>query len=330
MSHHLVLGAGGIGRGIASAVAESGEEVVIASRSGRDPHLAGVTPVAIDVTDGDALARAARGAATVVNALNPARYWTWQKDWPPMADAILDAAEGTRLVTVSNLYLYGQVGEPMSESSPVAPNGVKGRVRAQMFDDAMARHREGRVRAVEVRASDYVGPETLATSVVSGMVLPALLDGKTPRPPMGRADQPHSWTADLDVARLVAALIREDDPADWGRAWHVPTDEPATMTEVCRVAADVAGVEFIEPRPLPRALVSSGGLVVPLLHALWETRHQFERPYVLDSSRAQARFGLEPTPLARTLELTIQALRASRGRRSEGGADRRRGAGAHR
>lgn len=309
MSHHLVLGAGGIGRAISAALADAGEPVVVASRSGRDPRIAGVTPIALDVTDRAALADAARGARAVVNALNPVRYYTWERDWPPMADAILDAAEGTRLVTVSNLYLYGRVDAPMTESAPVAPRGPKGRVRARMFDDAMARHRAGRLRAVEVRASDYIGPETLASSMISGMVLPAVLASKTPRPPMGRADQPHSWTVDLDVARLVAALLAADDDADWGRAWHVPTDSPASIADLCGVAADIAGTQYRRPRPLPRATVSIGGLAVPLLRALWETRHQFERPFVIDSTDAQARFGLVPTPLRAGLGLTIDAMR---------------------
>ncbi|MBB1515585.1 NAD-dependent epimerase [Tessaracoccus sp. MC1679] len=313
MSRHLILGAGGIGRSVAMSLAAAGEDVVLASRSGRDAHVAGVSALALDVTDRDALRSAATGAATLVNALNPSLYYRWQKQWPPMADSILDASEGTRLVTVSNLYLYGRVDAPMTEETTVAPNGAKGRVRARMFEDAMARHKAGRVRAVEVRASDYLGPHTLASSFGSGMVLPPLLAGKTPRPPMGVADAPHSWTLDLDVAALIAALILRDDADDWGRAWHVPTDEPATLAELAELAAGIAGVDSIAPRPLPRAVVTVGGLVVPILHALWETRHQFERPFVLDSSAAQARFGLAPTPLRRGLELTVEALRREAG-----------------
>lgn len=119
--------------------------------------------------------------------------------------------------------------------------------------------------------------------------------------------RPHSWTVDRDVA--VAELVMTDDDDAWGRAWHVPTDAPATLAELCRLAADVGGVESPEPTSLPRAVVTLGGTVVPVLHALWETRHQFERPFVLDSSAAQRRFGLSPTPLRAALEQTVAALR---------------------
>ena len=50
---------------------------------------------------------------------------------------------------------------------------------------------------------------------------------------------------------------------------------------------------------------------MPLLGALRETRHQFERPFVLDSTAAQSRFGLRPTPLREAIERTVAALRAA-------------------
>lgn len=53
MSVHLVLGAGGIGRAAALELCRRGHEVRLASRSGTDPRLSGVTPVLLDATDAD-------------------------------------------------------------------------------------------------------------------------------------------------------------------------------------------------------------------------------------------------------------------------------------
>lgn len=313
MARHLVLGAGGIGVATAEALAATGGDVVLVSRSGRDPGLAGVTAYALDVADAAALTDLARGAQTLVNALNPTAYTHWERDWPPMASAILDAAEasGARLITVSNLYGYGRVDAPMTESTPLSPNGTKGEVRARMWSEALERQTAGRVRVAEVRGSDYIGPKTLGSSLVSSMLIPKVLAGKTAWMPMGRTDVPHSWTVDLDVAALVRAIAASDEPDVWGRVWHVPTAGPATMAEVGDLVVDVGGVEGARVRAMPRSVVTVGGLVVPLLGELRETRHQFERPFVLDSTAAQTRFGLRPTPLRDALALTVDAVRAA-------------------
>ena len=62
-------------------------------------------------------------------------------------------------------------------------------------------------------------------------------------------------------------------------------------------------------RVLPRSVVGIGGLVVPLLRELKETRHQFERPWVLDGRAAQERFGIRPTPLRGAVIATVEAVR---------------------
>ena len=311
MATHLVLGAGGIGRSTADALANAGHDVVLASRSGRPATHPGVRAAAFDVQDVTALTRAAHGSATIVNALNPTKYTAWDRDWPPLAAAILTAAQesGASLITVSNLYLYGYVDAPMTEQTRVSPNGIKGRVRAQMWAGALAAHNAGRVRATEVRASDYLGPATLTSSMVSSRVLPAIIAGKQPSMPYGRVDVPHSWTADLDVARLITAIVQRDDDGDWGRPWHVPTDSPTTVTNLCRMAAQAAGVPERPVKVLPRLVISAGGLVVPLFRALWETRHHYEKAFVIDSSAAQERFGLAPTPTREVVAQTIAALK---------------------
>jgi hypothetical protein len=57
--------------------------------------------------------------------------------------------------------------------------------------------------------------------------------------------------------------------------------------------------------------VDAIGLVYPLLRELKETRHEFERPFVLDSSLTEQTFGLEPTPWEITLKETVDYLSAT-------------------
>lgn len=308
MGTHVVLGAGAIGRGAAQELAGAGHRVLLVSRSGGGSDLEGVEVVAADVTDAERLTEVADGADSIINALNPAQYWKWEELWPPMAAAILAAAEasGAGLVTVGNLYVYGRVDAPMTEETPIAPNGSKGEVRARMWRDALALHESGRIRATEVRGSDYVGPGMGAQSYLNSFVVKPAMLGRAGWLVMGDPDAPHTWTAGGDVAALVARLASE--PADsvaWGRPWHVPSAPPRSMAEVAREVATLVGKPVRRPRRVPRAAVSAVGAVYPLLREFKETRHQFEGPFVLEESAARTAFGLEPTPWEQTLTETV-------------------------
>lgn len=310
MKTHLVVGAGAIGRGIAGRLAEQGDRVVLASRSGVTTAPPGVEGAQVDAADADALVRLAQGADSLVNAVNPPSYTTWARDWPPVAAAMLAAAEksGAGLVTVGNLYGYGPVSAPMTESTPLAATGTKGRIRASMWTDALAAHEEGRLRATELRASDYFGATAQPrTSYLNEFVLRRATRGATVWFPVGEVDAPHSWTYLPDIAALGAALATDD--RSWGRAWHVPT-APARSVE--QVAADLAGLTGSAPvrvRKVPSVL-RSAMRVMPVMRELDETAHQFERPFVLDSSAAQETFALPPTPWLQALEESVAGLRA--------------------
>ncbi|GAA2740247.1 NAD-dependent epimerase/dehydratase family protein [Terrabacter aerolatus] len=318
MSHHLVLGAGGVGRSTTTALVELGDTVTLASRSGHvsqraweEGHREAVEVVAVDAGDAAALTALARGAASIVNAVNPPSYMTWDTDWPPIATATLTAAEqsGAGLVIIGNLYGYGEVAAPMREDDPLRPAGHKGRLRADMWTEALARHEEGRLRVTELRSSDYFGPGTTArTSYLNDIVIDALLAGRPPFVPAGRADAPHSWTYVPDVGRFAARVAGGDD--GWGRAWHVPTAPARTFDEAAADVARLAGVKQRRVRVLPRPLGTAAGLAVPFMRELRETRHQFERPFVLDSELTQRRFGLAPTPWDDALATTIADRRA--------------------
>ncbi len=291
---HLVIGAGPVGRATAEELARAGHEVVLASRSGSGPEVAGATRVAIDATDAEALTAAAEGATAIYNCVNPPAYDKWPTLWPPVAAALLAAAErtGAVLVTASNLYAYGPVDSPMVEGMPDAGTGVKARVRATMWADALAAHRAGRVRAVEVRGSDYMGAGVGDGGHIP-RVTPRALAGKPVRV-LGSPDQPHSWTDVKDMARALVAVAGTEKA--WGRVWHAPTNPPRTQREAVADVCRAAGKEPVVVRGYPDLVLKVGGLVSPMLRELGETVYQFDRPYLLDSSAITRELGLEPTP----------------------------------
>jgi nucleoside-diphosphate-sugar epimerase len=186
----LVIGAGAIGTATAQLLADHGERVRLVTRSGAGPEHPAIERVAADAADADALSRLAEGVAVIYSRAGPA-YPRWVTDWPPLAAALLRAAEtsGALLVTTGNLYGYGAVDGPMTEGLPLRPNTDKGRVRVRIWNDALEAHRAGRIRTGEVRSSDYLGAG--AVTPMTLLVLPKVLAGKRASAPgrPGRAAQ---------------------------------------------------------------------------------------------------------------------------------------------
>lgn len=306
MGTHLVVGAGPVGTGVAEILAEQGEQVVIVTRSGTGPMHPAINRRAADAASVEALLAAAPDASAIYNCVNPA-YHRWVKDWPPLAEAFLSYAQrtGAVLATCSNLYGYGPVDGPLSESLPLAATGVKGRVRADMWRDAKSRHDAGQIRATEVRGSDYIiaGEQSL---IASSRVVPRILRGR-PVTVLGSVDEPHSWTFPADVARLLV-IVASDERA-WGQAWHVPTNSARTQRQVVDELADHAGVARVPVRSLSPALVVMLGMFSPAIRELRETAYQRDRPFVLDDNAARDTFGLEPTPWPAILDDVLSHYR---------------------
>jgi len=302
---HLVIGTGPIGSATALRLADQGHEVVVVTRSGTGPARPGIELIATDASDVDALTKLAKGATAIYNCANPP-YNRWVTDWPPLANSILAAAESADavLVTMSNLYGYGRPDGPMTESDPLAAKSRKGRVRAGIWNDALAAHTAGRVRTTEARASDFIGPGLGDGSHMGSRVTDKVRAGRSVSV-VGSPDQPHSWTAVADVARMLAIL--GTDERAWGRAWHVPTAKPLTQREMVHALCDAAGRDHVKVKGLPHMALRLAGLGSSSIRELVEVAYQFEAPFVIDSSAATAEFGITATPITETIDLVIRA-----------------------
>ncbi|WP_428965886.1 NAD-dependent epimerase/dehydratase family protein [Micromonospora fluostatini] len=292
MGVHLIVGAGLVGSTTARQLAERGERVRIVSRSGRGPHHPRVEHVVADATDAARLGDLATDATAIYNCLNPA-YHRWLTDWPPMAAALLAAAErsGAPLVIAGCLYGYGAVTGPMTERTPLAATHPKLRMRADMWRDALAAQRAGRVHAVtEVRGSDYLQAQSIF-SFVLGKPLLAGRRAVVPAP----LDVPHTWTSVNDMAAMLVTAAT--DRRAWNRAWHVPSEAPLTIRELATRFTRAVGAPAPTLATLPAPVVRATGLFSPMLRELQTTAYQLRRPFVMDSTAATTTFGLRPQPL---------------------------------
>lgn len=291
---HLVIGAGPVGRHVAQLLAERGSDVVVATRSGTDTGIPGVSHLALDASDSDALSLAAEGASVLYNCANPGDYTTWEDVWPPLASAMLVAAErsGAVYAITGNLYPYGPVDGPMHEGLPDAATDHKGVLRSTMWADAKALHAAGRIRTVEVRGSDYMGPGVGENGHVSRQV-PGLLAGKRAWV-IGRKDQPHTFTDVLDVARLLVAAA--EDGSSHGRVWNVPSNAAVSQEQALTDVMAAAGRPAPKVSQVPAAALATLALAMPMMREIRELSYQWTRPYVLDDGAAREHFAMEPTP----------------------------------
>src|SRR5262249_24120643 len=122
-------------------------------------------------------------------------------------------------------------------------------------------------------------------------------------------DAEHSWSFIGDVARALVAVSR--DERSWGHAWHVPS----TATVSIR-ALTTRFAELVEA-PVPKLVRMSAeelalaGASDPVVAEFPEMQYMYQRPFVLDASKTERTFGLEPTPLDEALLDSARGLFAS-------------------
>ncbi|RYI99734.1 MAG: NAD-dependent epimerase/dehydratase family protein, partial [Actinomycetales bacterium] len=132
---HLVIGAGQIGPHVARRLAEAGETVTVATRSGRGP--ADLTNISLDATDGLALRTALEDVDVLYLCLHASAYRddAWRRELPPLERTVLAAAEatGTTVVFPESLYAF-DASTPISATSRVAPRSPLGEVRKILLE----------------------------------------------------------------------------------------------------------------------------------------------------------------------------------------------------
>lgn len=301
---HVVLGAGGLGREVADELARAGQRVRLVSRSGGSRDDRAIERMRADATNAAELDAALAGAAVVYQCAQP-EYTQWTTQFARLQSGILDATAraGADLVIADNLYMYGDPhGAVISESSAERPVTAKGRVRKEMADDALAAHRDGRLRVAISRASTYFGPRHDQSS--KG-VFDNALRGK-PMQFIGSVDSPHSYSFVPDAAR--AMVLLGSGEAGWGSAWISPVQPAIVRREFAEriwAAAGQSGTPRISV--VGRGMLRAVGLFVPVVRELPEMLYEYEKPFVVDSSRFERAFLAAPTPSGDAIAATLEA-----------------------
>lgn len=304
---HVIFGTGPVGLAVMQELTGRGEQVRMVNRSGHTDLPPDVDLVNGDAVDPEFAVAAAAGATVVYQALNPP-YDKWVEQFPGLQSSVMGAARtnGAVLVSMENLYLYGApAGRAMTEDTPLAPNTRKGAVRAAMARELSAAHEAGDLRATSIRASDFFGPRVLQ-SALGERVFARILDGKSAQV-LGNPDVAHTYTFIADIGRAMALVGRE--PTAWGRAWHVPSAETLTTSEIVAMIGELAGVPA-RAQATPKLLLRILGWFDAEVRELLEMLYEFEEPFVSDGQALQNAFGFQATPIRAALEATVDWYRS--------------------
>lgn len=303
---HVIFGTGPLGKWTARELGKMGKRVRMVNRSGKAENLpAEVELVQSDAYDTQKNIELTLGATTIYQCAQP-HYHEWAEKFPPLQQAILDAAiaNGAKFVAAENLYMYGDThGAPMTEATPNRAHTKKGRVRQQMSEAILNAVRQGKVRAAVVRGSDFFGPED---PIYAELFFAPTLNGKNVQM-IGRLDVPHTWTYAPDFGKALAIAGTRDEAL--GQIWHVPSDTAITQQQLLDLLAAYAGrpVKVMRGNKL---MLRALGLFVRDVRELVEMYYEFDQPFVMDSQKFTRAFGVSATPLRDAVRETMEWNRA--------------------
>jgi nucleoside-diphosphate-sugar epimerase len=305
---HVIFGTGPLGKSAARELVRRGKHVRMVNRSGKATDL----PASVEVIGGDAYdanftRKITTGAAAVYQCAQP-EYHEWQAKFPPLQAAIMEGviANQAKFIVGDNLYLYGAPnGKPLTENSPVNPISRKGKVRAQMAQAVMDAHEKGKIRAAIGRASTFFGPEY----PLSGeFVFYPLLAGKKATM-YGNMHIPHSYSYVVDYGTGLAVLGTDDRAL--GQAWITPVLPAITQQDLLRLVYKEIGKSG-EPgaQVAGRLMMGFFGLFSPGARETVEMMYEFEKPYIVDSSKFETTFGVKATPIEQAIRDSVAWFKA--------------------
>lgn len=306
---HVIFGTGPLGKWTARELVKMGKRVRMVNRSGNAENL----PPEVEFIQSDAYnaqknIELTRGATTIYQCAQP-HYHEWAAKFPPLQQAILDAAiaNDAKFVAAENIYMYGDThGAPMTEMTPNNAHTKKGCVRQQMSETIFDAVRQRKVRAAVVRGSDFFGPDD---PIYAKLFFVPALQGKRAQM-LGRLDVPHTWTYAPDFGKALAMVGTHDDAL--GQIWHVPSDTAHTQQQLL----DLIGENVAQPVKVTVAnqfMLSALGVFARDLREIVEMYYEFNQPFVIESEKFTRAFGMTPTPLRDAVRATIEWNRAQLG-----------------
>lgn len=212
----------------------------------------------------------------------------WEQQFPLITQNVIDACKinGAKLVFFDNTYMYPQDDRVLTEQTPFAPVGRKGKVRKAMAEMVLREMQTGGLEAVICRAPEFYGPGK-TQSITNTLLFNNIKEGKKLKVPLSDTKKRSLiWTPDASRA---TALIG-NTPDAFGQTWHLPVDEShPTYKEFIELAADVYQKQ-LKHAVLPKFLFKIGSLFNKRVKELLELLPRYEHDNVFEDTKFRNRF----------------------------------------
>lgn len=216
----------------------------------------------------------------------------WQQQWPVIMQNMINVTKetGARFIFFDNVYMYGLVNGPMTETTPYKPVSAKGEVRAKTATQLMDEVRSGNIKASILRGADFYGAESM-NSFFDGMVMAKYAKGERAQW-IGKPKMLHSFSYIPDCGKAMYLLGQQ--PESDNQIWHVPTAAPLTGIQFMQLAADVFKTK---PRysNINKLMMQLFGLFNPMVKNSVEMYYQYDHDYNFNSDKFEQFFNVKPT-----------------------------------
>jgi hypothetical protein len=95
------------------------------------------------------------------------------------------------------------------------------------------------------------------------------------------------------------------DADAFGRPWMLPCAPPDTLRNLVARLASTSG-RTLKVAQIPRWVLKTAALAVPLMRELDEMSYQWDEPFVVDDRRFRERFRAAPTEVDRAAASTME------------------------
>lgn len=212
----------------------------------------------------------------------------WEEQFALITQNVIDACKinGAKLVFFDNTYMYPQDDRVLTEQTPFAPVGRKGKVRKAMAEMVLREMQTGGLEAVICRAPEFYGPGK-TQSITNTLLFNNIKEEKKLKVPLSDTKKRSLiWTPDASRA---TALIG-NTPDAFGQTWHLPVDDShPTYKEFIELASDVYQKE-LKHSVMPKFLFKIGSLFNKRIKELLELLPRYEHDNVFDDTKFRKRF----------------------------------------
>jgi nucleoside-diphosphate-sugar epimerase len=304
---HTILGAGGaVANALTRELSNHNETIRLISRKPISNPNKNVSWKKADLLNYAELLGASKGSSVIY--LTAGLIYDkniWKAQWPVIMRNVINVAKETqaRLIFFDNVYMYGLVNGPMTETTPYNPCSAKGEVRAAIATKLMDEAKAGNIRASIARAADFYGTETM-NSFFDIMVLDKYAK-KQKAQWLGSPKKLHSFSYIPDMGKGVYMLGQNQDTDN--QIWHMPTAQALPGKQFIEMAA---GIYKGDPKyfAINKFLLWSYGLFNKVVMGTVEMYYQYNHDYIFDSSKFEKEFNFKPTSYENGIKMISESL----------------------